>query len=450
MKMLIRNGKVCLENAIAAADLLIENGKIAALGSFPDAIPDAKVIDAKGLFVLPGFIDIHTHLDDQIGRFFLADTYQSGTQVAVENGITTLFTFITQGWHERLSEAIADAKTKAIGHCYCNYLWHITPTVFDENGHREIEKAIRSGLRSIKLYTTYKKAGIFSDYYQIAEIVRRYAPRDAQFLVHCEDEAVLDQVDAGQLDLRQPFTHSLMRPKEAEIKAIGEVLKIAAKYQARVHIVHVSTPEGVELVQRARREAPVTCETAPHYLWLNESWLQKPDGHRWLCTPPLRSEADQQQLRALAASGAIDLFATDHCAFRKADKDNWRKDIRDVPNGIAGIGALPHLAYALLQPQGANALIELAQRIATAPAKTFRLYPQKGTIKVGSDADLSIVDIQGKARAIHSSLEDAYETYPNLSRTLDFKYVLVGGELVVSNNELIEGILPEGGCLCWN
>jgi dihydropyrimidinase len=241
-----------------------------------------------------------------------------------------------------------------------------------------------------------------------------------------------------------------MRPKEAEIKAIAEVLKIAEKYQARVHIVHVSTPEGVDLVQRARRAAPVTCETAPHYLWLNDSWLQKPDGHRWLCTPPLRSEADREQLRARAAEGAIDLFATDHCAFKRADKDDWHSDIRDVPNGIAGIGALPHLAYALLEPHGANALIELAQRIATAPAKTFRIYPQKGTIKVGSDADLSIVDIHGQARPVQSSLAGSYETYPGRSSTLDFKHVLVRGEVVVSNNQLLEGSLPGGACLCRN
>ena len=450
MKVLIRNGKVCFENAIEATDILVENGKVAALGSFPDAIGSARIIDAKGLFVLPGFIDIHTHLDDQIGRFYLADTYQTGTQVAVQNGVTTIFTFITQNHRERLPEAIANAKAKARGHCYCDYMWHITPTVFDKDGYHEIEKAIQSGFRSIKLYTTYKKAGIFSDYKQIEEVVKKLVPRDAQFLVHCEDEDVLNRVDAGRLDLSQPFTHSLLRPKEAEIKAIAEILKIAMKYQARVHIVHVSTPEGVELVQRARCEAPVTCETAPHYLWLNNSWLQRPDGHRWLCSPPLRSESDQQQLRAKAGQGAIDLFATDHCAFKKADKDDWHSDIRDVPNGIAGIGALPHLAYALLEPHASNALIELAQRIATVPAKTFRIYPQKGTIKVGSDADLSIIDIHGQAKPIQSSLAGSYETYPGQSSTLDFKYVLVRGEVVVSNNQLLEGGLPGGTCLCRN
>jgi dihydropyrimidinase len=450
MTVLIRNGKVCLENAVEAKDILVENGRIAGLGSFPDAGAGARIIDARGCFVLPGFIDIHTHLDDASGRFYLADTYQSGTQVAMQNGITTIFTFITQGQHERLSEAIARARAKAQGHCYCDYAWHITPTVFDEAGHREIESAVQSGFRSIKLYTTYKKAGIFSDYQQVEAVVKRYAPDGAQFLVHCEDEAVLNRVDAQRLDLSRPFTHTLMRPKESEINAIAEILKIATKHRARVHIVHVSTPEGVELVQRAREKAPVTCETAPHYLWLNDTWLQRADGHRWLCTPPLRSESDRQQLRALAAGGAIDFFATDHCAFRRRDKDDGGKDIRDVPNGIAGIGALPHLAYALLQSQGDNALLQLARRLATAPAKTFGLYPQKGTIRMGSDADLAIVDIKGKARPIQSSLEDVYETYPGRTTTLDFKHVLVGGKVVVSNNQLLEGIRPEGRCLCRN
>ena len=450
MKILIRNGKVCFEKTVERADVLVENGRIADVGVLPDHIDGARVIDATRLFVLPGFIDIHTHLDDQIGRFYLADTYESGTRVAVQNGITTLFTFITQTPRDRsLSTAIRSAMGKAMGHCYCDYRWHITPTTFDETNHGCIEAALETGLHSIKLYTTYKEAGIFSDYQQVEAIVRRYAPRGAQFLVHCEDEDVLNRAKVGPLDLSQPFTHTLMRPKVAEIAAIAAVLKIAAKYEARVHIVHVSTPEGVELVERARRDAPVTCETAPQYLWLNDSWLQRPDGHRWLCTPPLRSAADQLRLRALAARGAIDLFATDHCAFRKAHKDDWNLDLRNVPNGIAGIGALPHLAYALLQPLGDDALVQLAQRLATVPAKAFRLYLRKGAIKVGSDADLSIVNIHGKPRAIQSSLADAYETYPGRTTTLDFKYVLVRGEVVVSNNQLIDGCLPRGN-LCRN
>jgi dihydroorotase-like cyclic amidohydrolase len=125
-------------------------------------------------------------------------------------------------------------------------------------------------------------------------------------------------------------------------------------------------------------------------------------------------------------------------------------DTRDVPNGVAGIGALPHLAYALLRPHACNALIELAQRIATAPAKAFRIYPQEGIIKVSSDADLSNVDIHGQAKTTQSSLAGSYETYPDQSSTLDFKYVLVRGEVVVSNNQLLEGSLPGGACLCRN
>ena len=450
MKLLICHGAVCFENAIEVTDVLVEDGKIAAFGRVPENLRVAKVIDAKGLFVLPGFIDIHTHLDDQIGKFYLADTYQTGTRAAVQNGVATIFTFITQGPRQRLADAIMRAESKAKDNCYCNYAWHFTPTAFGGAGYRDIDAAVQTGFRSIKLYTTYKHAGLFSDYGKIEEIVKRFAPRHAQFLIHCEDEDVLSQVDTGRLDLCKAFTHTLMRPKEAEIKAIARVLNIAKRHQARIHIVHVSTPEGVELVERARSTAPVTCETAPQYLWLNDSWLQKLDGHRWLCTPPLRSQADQARLRGLALAGAIDLFATDHCAFKKADKDHWRTDLRAVPNGIAGIGALPHLVYALFRSGSNDAMIELAKRIATNPAKAFGIYPRKGTIKIGSDADLSVVDVHGRARAIRSSLAGCYEPYPDITSTLDFKYVLVRGEIVAANNELIPGNAPKGACLCRN
>lgn len=435
---LIKNGLVCFEDGVHRSDIFIQNGK------FINADTDIKadeIIDAAGLYVLPGMIDIHTHLDDSIGKYYLADTYKSGSEIAILNGITTLFTFITQGKNESLNQAIEKAKLKSNGNSYCDLMWHLTPTSFDENTWKEIYDFIKKGFKTFKFYTTYENAGIYTSYETLEMIFEKLKNKNLTFLIHCEDNNIIKEEARKNIDFTKAFAHTLLRPKEAEITAIKKLIGIAKKHKVKLHIVHVSTPEGAELINEARKEIVITCETAPHYLFLSDEYLKKENGYRWICSPPIRDEKNMFELKNKAREGYFDIYATDHCAFLKKDKDEELKttkpDIRNIPNGLAGIGALPHLIFKLYSDNFNDAIFELSRRLSANPAKITGIYPQKGVIRNGSDADLVILNSNCNERNIKSSLSDVYETYPGFKTKLSFKNVFVRGEKIVENDLIV-------------
>jgi len=432
--VLIKNGLVCFEDGIRPADIFVREEKIVSFDSSESA---EKIIDASGCYVMPGMIDIHTHLDDIIGKYYLADTYKSGSEIAVLNGITTLFNFITQGKNETLNESVVKAVSKAKDNSYCNIGWHLTPTSFSGNDRKDIKEKISKGFKTIKLYTTYKQAGIYTDYIQLENVFNELKDYDVTFLIHCEDNDIVEEESAKDYDFSKPFTHTLLRPKLAEFKAIRKVIELAEKYNTKLHIVHVSTCEGIDLINDARRNLNVTCETAPHYLFLNDEYLKREDGHMWLCSPPLRDKNNSENMMKKAKEGFFDIFATDHCAFLKKQKDESKKDIRNIPNGLAGIGALPHLIFNLHSDNLDYAFTEMTKRLSENPAKITGLYPAKGTLKPGSDADLTVINPNGIERDLKSTLSDAYETYPGFKTKLSLKYVFINGEVIVENDKMI-------------
>ena len=442
MKTLVRNGRVALDGRIQALDVLVAGGRIAALGALDAASAD-QVIDAAGCYVLPGFIDFHTHVDDQIGAFYLADTYETATRIALENGITTLCTFVTQGADETLLTAMARARAKAEGRSHCDVLWHLTPTSFSASDLGTLRALVAGGYRTLKLYTTYKFAGIFASYDRIGGLFGSLGPLGAQFLIHCEDDELIDAVDATGLDLSRAFSHTRLRPEAAEVVAIQRVAELAIAHGTSMHVVHVSSLEGARYLVANRGRGDLSFETCPQYLFLDESWLARPDGHRWLCSPPLR--ADRAPFLDLVRQGAADIIATDHCPFCARDKDSWSgRDLRDVPNGMPGLGSLPHVTWKIWEDDPDRAALGLSTHVSLNPALRAGVGDRKGALRPGMDADIVILDPKGPERPLRSTLSDAPEAYPGFTTSLAIRQVLLRGEGRVVDGRLTQPDKPTG------
>jgi dihydropyrimidinase len=444
----IKGGTVCLEDGPVQADIRLEDDRIAAVGEGAATSASAVIVDAAGLWVLPGMMDLHVHLDDRIGPWELADTWATGSAAALVEGITTLGGFVTQRPGETLAAAVDRAAGRAAGRSHCDYFWHLTPTRFDRAGWAEIEAQLRRGFRTFKFYTTYREAGLYTGYDELADILRRLRDTGVRSLVHCEDEAALSEAATAHPATGNARDHAKRRPPMAELAAVLRVIDLAASTGAPVHVVHVSTGAAAAAIARARERAPLTAETAPHYLFLDETLLRRPDGHRWLCTPPLRPSAEASALRRAALVGAVDLFATDHCAYRRDDKEAGARGLAWAPYGVAGVGALVPLVYRAFGECPETAFPAMARTLALRPAQVAGLYPRKGAIRPGADADVVLMDAAGPEQPIRSSLADTWETYPGMTTRLAARAVWRRGRLVVRDGAIVTPDAPGGECLC--
>jgi dihydropyrimidinase len=446
MSTLITGGTVYLDDGPAQVDVLIEGEHIVAIGHGLQT-PHAEVLPANGLAVLPGMIDFHVHMDDLIGGVPLADSYRTGSQAATLTGITTLIGFVTQSAEHSLSQDVHIASDKVNNQSFCDVGFHLTPTRFAEHDWGDIEDLIARGFRTFKFYTTYKRAGLYQSYESLRTLFARLSTLNVRILVHCEDEDILQRAEAFITNFSSAISHARRRPPEAEVTAIEKIIALAEATNAKAHIVHVSTAEGTRTIQRAAVKGGVTCETAPHYLLLNDDLLAAPNGHRWICSPPLRSEMNRAHMEDLAAGGAFDIFATDHCAFMRTDKDARKDDVRNIPNGIPGVGTLVPLMHELLCIKHGKTLDELRIRLSRNPAQLAGLYPRKGTIQVGADADLVLLAENGSPRTIRASLSDVWDPYAGRTTTLDVRHVFLRGREVVHNNRLTDADHPRGKAL---
>jgi dihydropyrimidinase len=449
MKTLVRGGTIYSRGLAAPGDVLIEDDTFAAVGDCRGLAGNARVVEAGGCHILPGLIDLHVHIDDTIGHFRLADTWESASRTAAVAGITTLGGFITQGPEEPLGAAIDRAAGRAAGRSFCDYLWHLTPTRFAEDDWTEILRRQESGWRTFKLYTTYRESGLFTSYERLAKIAERLSPGDARLLVHAEDEDVLARARASIGAPLRAADHGRLRPAAAELRAVERVADLATTTGAWLHIVHVSTPEAAEAIGRARGRARLTSETAPHYLFLDDSWLRRADGHRWLCTPPLRDADRAERLREMAREGAFDTYASDHCAFTIEDKDRGRQDYCSAPMGLAGIGALSRLVFALERERPERAFAEMSLRLAENPARLAGLENRKGALAAGLDADLAVFEMTAREEPLASAGAGSSETYPGFRSPLRLRHLFLRGRQLVADGAWSGADAAPGRCL-WS
>ena len=423
MKKLLLGGQIWQETGFTKLDILIEGGKIIEIAKDLSA-PYVETVDCRGCFIFPAVCDMHVHAGEKVCGLDLADDWKSLTWLASQSGIAAIGAFITEqtGSDHRkktLLQQYEKAQTYAVKDFKQSIHWHLTPKVSDV---QDIFHLLKEGC-DLKFYTTYKPNGLYRSYAEIARWMQDLGDIKPRILVHCEDDETVNHY-SNLFPFNHAYDHTKRRPEIAETKAVERMLDLAVQYNYPVHIVHVSSPQSALLIKEAQKTAPVTCETAPHYLLLNETCLQKENGHRWLCTPPLRTEQSRGQLVELLQDCVFDAIATDHCPYTINDKDQYKNTPEQVPMGIAGLGATFPLMYENLVKTGKLPMEKLVPLLSTHPAKLMNLHPQLGSIQTGALAKLIILNPEPlpKPVPVIASLSSAPNPWQEFSHTTNYKF----------------------------
>lgn len=441
MKTMIRGGTLVTGDGLRTADLLVQGEQILEIGEHLLA-PDARVEDARGLLVLPGLIDAHTHMDLPVCGTVTADGFASGTAAAILGGTTCLVDFATQERGETLAQGLANWHAKADGKSSCDYGFHMAISQWGPEIAGELPEMFREGITSFKVYLTYANQVTDRELYEVLSALK---PLGGVVGVHCENSGIIDARSA-QLKaqgITGPEGHPLSRPDDAEAEAIHRLLVIAGLVGVPVIVVHLSTRKGLEEIRRARaRGQKVYVETCPQYLLLEHSRYLEPDfaGARYICSPPLRQSEDQQALWQALAEGEIDTVSTDHCSFTLAQKDAGRGDFSKIPGGMPGVEERLALMYTYGVARGKLSLPQLVTHLAENPARLYGLYPQKGVLRPGSDADLVLWDPQARWTMTHNTQHTAagYTPYEGWKMEGRVKAVYLRGEKVAEDGQLLQ------------
>ena len=442
MKTLLKGGRVVSGKGWIEADILLEDDKISKVeADISDS--DARIVDVTGRFVFPGFIDAHTHFDLAVAGTVTADDFETGTRAAVSGGTTTIVDFATQYRGETLKEALDNWHRKADQKSSCNYGFHLAISEFSESISNELEEIIRDGVTSFKLYMIYDDNML--DDGSIYKVLKRLTELGGIAGVHCENSDLVKAMVQEQKELGNLTTsaHPASRPPLVEAEAIDRLLKIAALADSPVIVVHLSTKAGLKEVQSARKQGQeVYLETCPQYLLLDDSVYSKPDfeGAKYVCAPPIRKKADQDCLWKALANDQIQTVATDQCSFTLAQKAMGKEDFTKIPGGLPGVQTRGTLLYTYGVRTGRISVEKMCQLLCENPAKLYGVYPNKGVIAEGSDADIVVFDPE-KENVI-SAKTHAYNTdnnpYEGFEIHGDIDKVFLRGNLAVEDGKLVQ------------
>ncbi|NPC55970.1 dihydropyrimidinase [Caenimonas soli] len=446
---LIRNGRVVTAVDDYRADILIENGQIAAIGKQLAVGPAVRIVDADGLLVLPGGVDCHTHLENTFGESTTCDDFESGTRAAAFGGTTTIIDFAFQDKDTSPLDAIVRAQAKAQAGANIDYGFHVIVTQVDAKVLGDMRHAIRhEGVSSFKMFMAYPGTVMVDDA-AIFQAMRMVGEHGGMIALHAENGTVIDLLirEALAQGNTSPKYHALTRPSILEGEATHRGIKLAELAQAPVYFVHLSAKEALAHVIEARDAGiPVFAETCPHYLFFDESLYDSDDFSlaKYVMSPPLRSKEAQDALWTALKTDDLQLVSTDHCPFcmkeghrgRVRQKMHGKDDFSKIPNGAPGIETRMTVIYDGGVRTGRISLNRFVELIATAPAKLFGLFPRKGTVAVGGDADLVLFDPNAtqvlSARTHHShcdyTLFEGHQVHGAVRKVFSRGDLLVDGE----------------------
>ncbi len=443
MDLKVVNGTVVTAAEAWHADVGIEGGRVAAIAP-KIAEPARETIDAAGCLVLPGCVEAHTHLDFPLAGTISADDFENGTKVAALGGNTTLIDFATQFRGETLQQALENWFKKEGGKSCIDFGFHMAFSEFTQDVLAEVPKIVEAGLPSFKMYMAYRNVCMLDDgeMFQLMQAIREAG---GLVQVHAENGWVIDVLIKQHLAAgkRAPKYHALSRPAALEAEATHRAIVLAELAGVPLYVVHMSSAAAVDQVRRARdRGLPVYGETCNQYLVLTEEKYDLPgfEGAKYVLSPPLRTAKDRDSLWRRLADGTLQTVATDHCPFRyEGQKSLGRDDFSKIPNGLPGLEAKLSIVYSEGVRRGRITINKLVEVTSEGPARLFGLYPEKGTIAVGSDADVVIFDpsVSWKLNAehLHSPLD--YSSYEGMEVAGKARTVLLRGQYVVKDGRFV-------------
>lgn len=448
MKILLKGGSVVSGRGLRKADVLIEGEKIVQVGRGLSAV-GVNVTDVTGMLLFPGLIDAHTHFDLDVCNTTTADDFTSGSRAALRGGTTTVIDFACPNKGETLQHGLELWRRKADGRTYCDYGFHMTIDDWNPDIEAELPAMFAAGISSFKLYLTYPAMMIGDGaVYSAMKAIKRMGGICG---VHCENAGVIDAMiaekkAAGELS---PASHPRTRPACLEAEAVGRLLRIAQAADCPVVIVHLTNHQALDEVEAARKRGQkVYVETCPQYLLLDDSVYDNPDysaAARYVCAPPIRGRAEQAALWRGLKRGLIQTVSTDHCSFTLEQKDAGREDFTKIPGGLPGVETRGELIYSYGVAKKNIALPTMCQVLSENPAKLYGLYPRKGVIRKGSDADIVVYDpsLSHVIRAEDCVGAAGYNPYEGFVTSGGIAQVYLRGRLTVELGRVLAAA-PEG------
>lgn len=419
---LIRNGRVITATDDYLADVLMQDGVIHAIGKAIVVGEEVKIIDATGLYVLPGGVDTHVHMENIVGPSITCDTFASGTRAAAFGGTTTVVDFALQTKDDSPLAALARAQRSADPQVSVDYSLHVIVTRVDAQVLCDVRHAMQhEGVTSFKMFMAYPGV-MMADDAAIFQMLRQVGADGGMVALHAENGTVIDLLirEALEAGHTSPRYHALTRPAILEGEATHRGIRLAELAEAQIYFVHVSSNQALKHIVSARAEGiPVFAETCPHYLLFDDSVYNSDDFEiaKYVMTPPLRTSDDQKHLWRALRYDDLQVIATDHCPFcmKEGHKGFFQQKLRgqhdfsQIPNGAPGIETRLVSLFDIGVMQGKLSLNRFVQLTSTTPAKLFGLFPRKGTIAVGSDADVVLFNPDASqtihAKHLHSNCD---------------------------------------------
>ncbi|HVO38033.1 MAG TPA: dihydropyrimidinase [Spirochaetia bacterium] len=441
---LIRNGTVVTAKETRSADVLIDGERIKEVraGIAPKAAD--KVIEAAGTYVIPGGVDAHTHLDMPFGGTTSADDFESGTRAAAFGGTTSIVDFAIQAKGTRMRQALDTWWKKAEGRAAIDYGLHMIITDLPDAGLEDMDDMVREGVASFKLFMAYPNVLMVDDA-TIFKALSQTAKNGALVCMHAENGSIIDVIVARAIaeGKTAPIYHALTRPPRAEAEAVHRAIAMAEIAQVPVYIVHLSSEDALNEVREARdRGVPAFAETCPQYLLLSQDELARPnfEGAKYVFTPPLRPKEHQPKLWEGLKHDHLQVVSTDHCPFCfKDQKILGKNDFTKIPNGGPGIENRLQLIYHHGVNDGKISLNRFVELTSTTPARIFGMYPRKGEIAAGSDADLVLWDPEAAytiSAATHHMKVD-YSMFEGFQVRGNVRMVMSRGEVIVDGDKFL-------------